>query len=189
MLVLNETDMQDDDLYDYQDLPAEPDQPAEPDPNSLGAILAKALKSIEEVGGRDRAQLRDLVGQQTYDLLLSKPRVAGAIDSYLSASPGTKRAAGRMLAMHIARSTDHPEVLDRIERELHDTFADGYAPPIVRRASARGQELQKITAQQRSGQRVADPDLLELAKRENISAYRNARLNPRGQQRQHRHGI
>jgi hypothetical protein len=175
--------MSDDTIYDYEERPAEP-----VDENSLGFILGKALKSIQEVGGLDRAQFRDLVGQKTYDLLLSRPRVAAAIDSYLSASPRTKGAAGKMLAAHIARTTDHPEALNRIERELQSTFADTYAP-IVKRASARGQELQKITAQQKSGQRVANPDLVELAKADDISQYRQARLNSRGNQRAHRHGI
>ena len=124
--------MSDDDLYEYEDLPAEPKHRAEPEPvdeNSLGFILGKALKDIENVGGLDRARLRDLVGSNTYDLLLQKPKVFEAVDRYLTASPGTKRAAGKMLAMHIARSTEHPEVLDRIERELQDTFSDTYAQP------------------------------------------------------------
>ena len=179
--------MQDDDLYEYQDLPPEPEQPPEPvDENSLGFILTKALKSIQEVGGLDRARLRDLVGPDTYDLLLQKPKVFDAIDRYLTASPGTKKAAGRMLAMHVARATEHPEVLDRIERELHDTFADGYGPPS--RLQRLGKEqLTKVRAQQQTGQRVANPDLLELAKRDDISQYRQARLNPRGQQRQRRY--
>jgi hypothetical protein len=175
--------MQDDALYDYEEQPAEP-----VDENSLGFILGEALKSIQDVGGLDRARLRDLVGSNTYNSLLNKPKVASAIDSYLNASPGTKRAAGKMLAMHIARSTEHPEVLDRIERELEDTFSDTYAQPS--RLQRLGKEqLTKVRAQQRSGQRVADPDLVELAKADDISQYRQARLNPRGNQRQHRHGI
>jgi hypothetical protein len=39
--------MQDDDLYEYEDLPT--DEPV--DENSLGFILGKALKDIENVGG------------------------------------------------------------------------------------------------------------------------------------------
>jgi hypothetical protein len=146
------------------------------------------LGDVAEVGGLDRARLANLVGRETYEGLLSKPRVADAIDAYLNASPRTKRAAGRMLAVQIARSTDHPEVLDRIERELEDTFADSYGPP-VKATPAKAQELAKVRAQQRSGQRVADPDLVELAERDDITAYPNARLRPRGQQRQHRHGV
>ena len=169
--------MQDDDLYEYQDLPAEPEQSEPVDENSLGFILGKALKAIEEVGGLDRARLHDLVGSNTYDLLLQKPKVFEAIDSYLNASPRTKQAAGRMLAMHIARSTEHPEVLDRIERELQDTFSDTYAQPS--RLQRLGKEqLAKVRSQQKSGQRVADPDLLELARREDVSQYRQARLRP-----------
>ena len=180
--------MQDDNLYEYEDMPAEPKQPEPVDENSLGFILGKALKDIENVGGLDRARLRDLVGSNTYDLLLQKPKVFEAIDRYLTASPQSKKAAGRMLAMHVARATEHPEVLDRIERELQDTFSDTYAQPS--RLQRLGKEqLTKVRAQQRSGQRVADPDLVELAKRDDISAYRNARLHPRGQQRQHRHGV
>jgi hypothetical protein len=180
--------MQDDNL-DFDQLDYEPEQPVEPEPideNSLGFILGKALKDIENVGGLDRARLRDLVGSNTYDLLLQKPEVFEAIDRYLTASPQSKKAAGRMLAMHIARGTDHPEVLDRIERELQDTFSDTYAQPS--RLQGLGKEqLIKVRTQQKSGQRVADPDLVELAKRDDISQYRQARLHPKGNQRQHRY--
>jgi hypothetical protein len=179
------------DNLDLNESDYEPEQPVEPEPideNSLGFILSKALKSIEEVGGRDRALLRDLVGSNTYNTLLSKPKVADAIDRYLTSSPGTKQAAGKMLAMHIARGTEHPELTDRVERELQDTFSDTYAPP-ARLQRLGKEQLTKVRAQQRSGQRVADPDLGELAKADDISRYRQARLNPRGNQRQHRHGI
>jgi hypothetical protein len=173
--------MQDDDLYEYEDQPAEP-----VDENSLGFILEKALKSIEEVGGLTRAKLRDLVGEKTYTQLLSKPKVAGAIDAFMDASLKTKRSAGKLLAHHIARSTEHPELVDRISRELEDQFSDTYAPPV--RAPARGKEQHvKVRSQQRSGQRV--PDLQALARNEDIGAYRRARMNPRGNQRQHRHGV
>jgi len=186
--------MQDDDdtapVYDDIDIAdvssGEISPAPEPDPNSLGEILTKALRSIEEIGGVTRAKLSELVGRKTYDLLLSKPKVADAIDAYVNASPATKRSAGKLLAHHIARSTDHPEVLDRIERELQDTFADGYGQPS--RLQRLGKEqLTGVRAQQRSGQRVAD--LQALARNEDISQYRAARLHPRGQQRQHRHGV
>jgi hypothetical protein len=39
------------------------------DENSLGFILGKALRDIENVGGLDRAKLRDLVGPNTYEML------------------------------------------------------------------------------------------------------------------------
>ena len=105
--------MSDDDLYEYEDLPSEPDQPAKPvDENSLSFILGKALKDIDQIGGITRAKLADLVGRKTYDMLLSKPKVADAIDAYLNASPRTKKAAGRMLALHIGRATDHSEMVD-----------------------------------------------------------------------------
>jgi hypothetical protein len=121
-------------------------------------------------------------------MLLGKPRVADAIDRYVTASPAMKKAAGRILAMHVARSSDHPDLADRVERELADTFPDEYGQPC--RLQRLGKEqLTKVRAQQRSGQRVADPDLVELAKREDISAYRQARLHRRGRQEQHRHGI
>jgi hypothetical protein len=178
--------MQDDNL-DFDQLDYEPtDGPV--DENSLGFILGKALKDIENVGGLTRARLADLVGHDRYNMLLSKPRVADAIDRYLTASPQTKKAAGKMLAMHVARSSDHPDLVGRIERELADTFPDEYGqPPRLQRLGK--EQLTKVRAQQKSGQRVADPDLLELAKRDEISAYRRARMNPRGNQRQHRHGI
>jgi hypothetical protein len=165
--------MQDDDfpLDEFSDRPEQPEP--EPDPNALGSILTKALKSIQDVGGLERARLSDLVGRETYESLLSKPRVADAIDAYLSASPQTKRAAGRMLASHIARGTDHPEVLDRIERELEDTFADGYASAS---SPVKSLEPAKVRAQQKSGQRAASPDLMELARNSDASGYIKARL-------------
>jgi hypothetical protein len=178
--------MHDDDLYEYEEL--EPQHPAEPavDENSLSSILGRALKSIEEVGGITRAKLKDLVGGKTYELLLSKPKVAGAIDAFMDASPQTKRSAGKLLAHQIARSTEHPELVDRISRELEDQFSDTYAPPS--RLQRLGKEqLTKVRSQQRSGQRV--PDLQALARNEDIGAYRRARMNPRGNQRQHRHGV
>jgi hypothetical protein len=175
--------MRDDDLYEYENQPAEP-----VDENSLGFILGKALKDIENVGGLTRARLADLVGHDRYNMLLSKPRVADAIDRYVTASPQTKKAAGKMLAMHVARSSGHADLVDRIERELADTFPDEYGQPS--RLQRLGKEqLTKVRSQQRSGQRVADPDLVELAKREDISAYRQARLHKRGRQEQHRHGV
>jgi hypothetical protein len=96
--------MQDDDfpLDEFSDRPEQPEP--EPDPNALGSILTKALKSIQDVGGLERARLSDLVGRETYESLLSKPRVADAIDAYLSASPQTKRAAGILISPE-ARTT------------------------------------------------------------------------------------
>jgi hypothetical protein len=154
------------------------------DENSLGFILSKALKSIDEVGGLDRAKLSELVGRSTYDMLLNKPRVADAIDAYLTASPQTKRAAGKMLSMHIARATGHGEVVDRIERELQDTFDP--QPPSMK-ASPMTDTRTKPASRPAPTKRSSD--LMELAKAENIEAYRRARMNPRGNQRQHRHGV
>jgi hypothetical protein len=155
------------------------------DENSLGAILGRALKDIDHMGGVSRQKLADLVGRDRYNMLLGKPRVADAIDRYLTASPQTKKSAGRMLAMHVARSSDHPELVDRVERELADTFSDEYGQPS--RLQRLGKEqLTKVRSQQRSTQRVADP-LLESAKQDDITQYRAMRL--RGQQRQRRHGI
>jgi hypothetical protein len=52
--------MSGDDLYEYQDLPAEP-EPV--DENSLSFILGKALQDIDAIGGVTRAKLADLVGR------------------------------------------------------------------------------------------------------------------------------
>jgi hypothetical protein len=150
------------------------------DENSLGFILSKALRSIDEVGGLDRAKLSDLVGRSTYDMLLNKPRVSAAIDAYLTASPKTKKAAGKMLSMHIARATGHGEVVDRIEKELQDTFDP---QPASMKASP-----MTTTATKVAPKRSAD-QLEQLARNEDIGAYRRARMNPRGNQRQHRHGV
>jgi hypothetical protein len=146
------------------------------DENSLGFILSKALKSIDEVGGLDRAKLSDLVGRSTYDMLLNKPRVADAIDRYLSASPQTKQAAGRALSMHIARATGHGEVVDRIERELSDTFDP---QPASMKASPMTDTRTKAAPKRSSDQ------LEQLARNSDITQYRAMRL--RGQQRQRRH--
>jgi hypothetical protein len=152
------------------------------DENSLGFILSKALKAIDEVGGLDRAKLSDLVGRSTYDMLLNKPRVADAIDQYLNASPRTKKAAGKMLSMHIARATGHGEVVDRIERELGDTFDP---QPASMKASPMTDTRTKPASRPAPTKRSSD--LTELAKADDISGYRAMRL--RGQQRQRRYGV
>jgi hypothetical protein len=146
------------------------------DENSLGFILSKALKSIDEVGGLDRAKLSGLVGRSTYDMLLNKPRVSAAIDAYLNASPQTKKAAGKMLSMHIARATGHGEVVDRIERELQDTFDP---QPASMKASPMATTATKVAPKRSADQ------LEQLARNPDITQYRAMRL--RGQQRQRRH--
>jgi hypothetical protein len=164
--------MQEDDLDQMDHEPV--------DENSLSFVLAKALRSIDEVGGLDRARLRDLVGSNTYEMLLQKPKIFDAIDRYLSSSPQSKKAAGRVLAHHIARSTEHPEVLGRIERELQDTFDP---QPASMKASPMTETRTKPAPRRSSDQ------LEQLARNEDIGAYRRARMNPRGNQRQHRHGV
>jgi hypothetical protein len=110
--------------------------------------------------GLTRARLADLVGRDRYNMLLSKPRVADAIDRYVTASPAMKKAAGRILAMHVARSSDRADLADRVERELADTLPDGYGQPS--RLQRLGKEqLTKVRSQQRSGERVADSDLVD----------------------------
>jgi hypothetical protein len=141
------------------------------DENSLGFILGKALRDIENVGGLDRARLRDLVGPNTYEMLLQKPKVFEAIDAHMNASPRTKKAAGKMLSHHIARGTGHGEVVDRIERELADTFDP--QPASMKASPMTDTRTKPVRDQQRSTQRVADPDSLQaLARNDDITAYR-----------------
>jgi hypothetical protein len=146
------------------------------DENSLGFILGKALRDIENVGGLDRARLRDLVGSNTYEMLLQKPKVFEAVDAYMNASPRTKKAGGKMLSHHIARATGHGEVVDRIERELADTFDP--QPPSMKASPMT--DTRTKTAPKRSSDQLE-----QLARNTDITQYRAMRL--RGQQRQRRH--
>jgi hypothetical protein len=150
------------------------------DEDSLSFILGKALRDIENVGGLDRAKLRALVGPNTYEMLLNKPKVFEAIDAYMNASPRTKKSAGKMLSHHIARATGHGEVVDRIERELADTFDP---QPASMKASP------MTDTRTKAAPRRASDQLEQLARNEDIGAYRRARMNPKGNQRQHRHGV
>jgi hypothetical protein len=166
-----------DDELDFTELDQHEPDHREPDPNALSTILAKALQDIDAIGGVTRAKLADLVGRKTYDMLLSKPKVADAIDAYMNASPKTKRSAGKMLAHHIARGTDHPELVDRISRELEDVFVD--PQPASMKASPMTDTRTKAAPKRSSDQ------LEQLARNPDITQYRAMRL--RGQQRQRRH--
>jgi hypothetical protein len=73
------------------------------DKNSLAFILSRAVAEIDELGGRERHRLAQTLGRENYDKLMQKPAVARAIDGWLSASPKTKAAAGKVLAVRIAK--------------------------------------------------------------------------------------
>ena len=147
------------------------------DKQDLGELLREALEGIEAIGSADRARLADLVGRDTYDKLISKPRGADLVDRWEAASAKTKPAAIKALSVAIARTANKPALLDRIQTELHDAFDDG--------APTKGQVDRHRAAanQRRNGQRVAYAKpkgtsasmLAELAKSNNVEKYIAAR--------------
>jgi hypothetical protein len=59
----------------------------------LGEILLEKLEAIDDVGGNERYQLRELIGKSAYDRLLSKERTANLVDRWVNASTKAKPAA------------------------------------------------------------------------------------------------
>jgi hypothetical protein len=76
----------------------------------LGKILAEALDAVAEFGSPDRHSSAQVLGRETYDSLMSKQKTADLIDRWLSASPRTKPAATRALALGIARHVDDADL-------------------------------------------------------------------------------
>jgi hypothetical protein len=145
------------------------------DPDSLSAILGKALSDAAAFGGGDRSVLGKVIGRSAYDRLNSTLAGQKAVDAWLDATPATRPAATRLLALAIAKATGHADMTDRIEKEIGESRWWDDRPSVP--------PMKAIKAQQRSGQRVSDP-LLEAARHSDISQYRRLRL--RGQQRQRR---
>jgi hypothetical protein len=88
----------------------------------LGEMLSEALDAVAEFGGPDRYGLAQVLGREVYDSLMSKQKTADLIDRWLRASPRTKPAATRALALGIARHVDDPSLVAQIERDLNEEF-------------------------------------------------------------------
>jgi hypothetical protein len=170
--------MSDDNLdQDY-----EPDH-REPDPDSLGAILAKALVEVDGYGGADQARLAGVIGKDTFNMVNSRRSTKQALDRWLSANPAMRPQATKMLAMTIAKATETPHLVDRIAREIDDSdlFYDPQPPSM--RASPMTDTRTKVAPRRSSDQ------LEQLARNDDITAYRNVRLRPRNKEAQRRHGV
>jgi hypothetical protein len=172
------------DDYEYSDSNVE----VEPDENALSSILLKAFNEINELGGKERHTLSQVLGRENYDKLLAKPSVARAVDNWQSSSDKTKGAATRLLALSIARAADTPELAARIEREIRDASVDpfdtGRSAATPSRIPTPSQVVKHRAAvdQRRNGQRVSyqspkGTDIHMLAKMsDDISRYRKERL-------------
>jgi hypothetical protein len=179
---------------DEAEMDPETDQDeVEPDKNSLGYILGQALNEIRDVGGNERHRLTQVISRPVYDRLLERPAASRALDAWLDAAgPKSKKAAGRVLAIQVAKVAQSPELVGRIERELADAFDYGIDARRSGGTISTPSQVQKHRAavsQRRNGQRVAyeapkNADLHALARMDDVSRYRQARLrqqkeNPR----------
>jgi hypothetical protein len=88
----------------------------------LSELLQRALSDIDEVGGSERHLLRQVIGKDAYDGMMSRERSADLIDRWLNACGKAKPAATKALAIGIARHADRADLTDRIEREIGDAF-------------------------------------------------------------------
>jgi hypothetical protein len=149
---------------------------------SLAEILADQLDQIDELGGPERHQLAQVIGRETYDAMIAKPKTADLVDRWLDATGKAKGAATKTLAVAIARVADRADLTNRIEREINDAFDDGSTPT--------PNEVSKHRAaadQRHNGQRVAYAKpkgtsasmLADLAKSNDLSRYIRARQNSR----------
>jgi hypothetical protein len=169
----------------YDDEPEIEQDETPPDENSLAFILQRAHAEIDELGGRERHRLSQVLGRTNYDKLMEKPAVSKAIDTWLSATPKTKNTAGRMLAIQIAKVAEEPKLVSRIENGLkeasEDYFDTGRSLQIGARQPTQAQVHKHRAAvnQRRNGQRVAyekprgvdSDDLAALAKRDDGTGY------------------
>jgi hypothetical protein len=155
----------------------------EPDPDSLGAILAKALVEVDALGGADQACLAGVIGRDTFDMVRNRRSTRKALDAWLAATPQSKPAPTKFLATAIAHATEMPHLVSRIVKEINDSDVFTDPQPDGMKASPMTDTRTKAAPRRSSDQ------LEQLARNEDISAYRRARMNPRGNQRQHRHGV
>jgi hypothetical protein len=170
---------------DYDDEP-EVDQDEAPDKNALSHILLTALREIDELGGRQRHTLAQTLGRSNYDTLMQKPAVAKAIDTWVEASPKTKPAAAKILAVRIAQVADEPKLVARIENELRDAAVDYFDTGRSSETQVKAPTTTQVPNhrqalnQRRNGQRVAyeapkGTDLHMLAKLDDGRRYIEAR--------------
>jgi hypothetical protein len=92
------------------------------DKQDLSELLLAALNNIEEMGGPERAQLAEIVGRPAYDRLTSGTRGADLVERWVAAGGKTKPAATKALSIYIAKIADKPDLVDRITREIGDSF-------------------------------------------------------------------
>jgi hypothetical protein len=146
------------------------------DKQSIGEILAQALSEIEDIGGRDRHQLSQLIGRDTYDRLVASAKGSALLDRWEAASAKTKPAAVKALSVAVAKVANKPELLKRIESEIHDSFDE---PP---EAGSSAESSKRTTTPDRTKKPAAarnghghKPDLSKLAKSDDVEAYARAR--------------
>lgn len=147
------------------------------DKQPLGELLLHALDAIDEVGGPERHQLVQVIGRDAYEALIAKPKGADLVGRWLDAGSKAKPAATKALAIAIAKVANKPELLSRIESEIHDAFDE------TRERSPTTREVVKhreAVIQRRNGQRVAyekpkGADLAQLARRGDLTAYMKQR--------------
>jgi hypothetical protein len=156
------------------------------DRNSLAFILSRAVAEIDELGGRERHRLSQVLGRSNYDKLIQKPAVSKAIDTWLSATPKTKNTAGRMLAIQIAKVAEEPKLVSRIENGLKEASEDYFDVGNNRETQVKVPTPSQVVKhraavdQRRNGQRVAystpkHVDLHMLAKLDDGRKYIEAR--------------
>jgi hypothetical protein len=173
---------------DEAEMDPETDQDeVEPDKNSLGYILGQALNEIRDVGGNERHRLTQVISRPVYDRLLERPAASRALDAWLDAAgPKSKKAAGRVLAIQVAKVARSPELVGRIERELADAFDYGIdtgrsgETPSKASTTAQVQKHRAAVDQRRNGQRVSyqspkGTDLHMLAEMADSRKYIEAR--------------
>jgi hypothetical protein len=130
-----------DEREDDHEVELEHDEAAHQDENSLAFILQRAVAEISELGGRKRHRLSQVLGRQNYDKLMS---VAKAINDWEGASDKTKSAASRLLAVHIARAAETPELVGRLQREIQDASEDYFDTGKSRETSSKTKTIAAI---------------------------------------------
>ena len=113
---------------------------------TLGDILIRCLNEIDEVGGSERHLLRETIGADAYNALISKAKGENLLHRWLNASPKTKPVATKALALHIARIADRADLVGRIEHEIAEAFEIEKPSKRARRArqSTRSGSVQAI---------------------------------------------
>jgi len=108
---------------------------------------------------------------------VSKQRTADLVDRWENASAKTKPAAIRALSIAIAKTSNRPELLKRIESEISDTFDETLPEAssnniIGKRSATPDKSRKQAVGRNGHGQK---PDLAVLAKANDIGKYVKAR--------------